>query len=205
MSAEIVEKQDAELLIQAFLDGLIDFAGAIAGADQVEGGDVWKGDRLDQLTGVPFVIVGGTFREGYLRDGKSTDYVSLECVVADADTLAKKAVKMEGKDFAPKQIVRINDGGTGIRRQIVSYLHQRGYISVAKGDIIEVGKLGESSFDLPVSAWDDYSIGSLTFDNDGGTIYDFVIPGLLYAPRGVRSSTYKSDITGQNVTTRYLA
>ncbi len=80
------------------------------------------------LIGVPFIIIGITFRYGGLfADRRPRDYVSVEAVT---------------KDNAP---IVFNDGSTGIRRQLVQYLGSVGLLpngNVEDPDTVIVGVEG---------------------------------------------------------------
>jgi len=182
----------------------------MAEADVVEGSDLFTGDMLSQLEGVPFVILGGTFRTGFVREVKGQkykgDYVSLEILLGDEKAFAARGVSLDGKAFQPLQVARFNDGSTGVRRQIVSYLAAKGYIQVSDTPLDEIGtaggKMGDSEFDIPVNYWKDVMQGDLRFDIEGDSVYDFKIPRGLSCPRGLRSSEYRNEF-GDGVT-RYL-
>ena len=113
-----------------------------------------EGFRLvekNDLIGVPHVIIGMTYREGFPRNGAVGDYVSIEAVVADKDTLDTPPVKsmMAGTDvtvFGNEPVV-YNDSGTGIRRVLTELLQDAGLIDVGKprGD--------ENPFDKPYQFW----------------------------------------------------
>jgi len=209
MSSDIVVKQDARELAELLIGGQISFAEATSGADAIDSGQLYTGEDLDHLKGVQFAVVGGTFREGYEREigGAKVkgDYVSLECIIGDEKAL--KGVDLDSKPFGPLDVIRINDGSTGIRRQIVKYLHMRKLIAVVPDgvELTESGALGDSTYDLPVGMWSDVHVGEVTFGEGGEATYEFTIPGLFLVKRGVRSSTYKAAKTGKMVTTRFLA
>lgn len=209
MSTDIIAKQDARELAELLIGGQISFAEATSNSDAIDSGQLYTGDDLDHFKGIQFAVIGGTFREGYEREigGKkvSGDYVSLECIVGDEKAL--KGVDLDSKPFGPLDVIRINDGSTGIRRQIVKYLHMRGLIAVvADGvELRETGSLGESTYDIPVGMWANVYHGDLQVDEKGNATYEFTIPGLFLVKRGVRSSTYKAEKTGKMVTTRFLA
>src|SRR5580658_7466250 len=76
----------------------------------------------DMLIGVPHIVVGLTFRDGY-TDGKiQGDYVSVEAVIADKGTMEAPQVRHQLPSpllVYPNEAVVYNDGGTGIRRELV--------------------------------------------------------------------------------------
>lgn len=147
-----------------------------------------RGFRLihkDQLIGVPHVIVGVTYREGFPRNGMPADYVSLECVVADKDTMESSPVRhMLPSDLSVfgNEPVVYNDSGTGIRRTLTELFHNIGLIDVGnvKGD--------ENPFDKPYQQWKDgadRAISGIVADADG-------VPFRYIAFRGLRESNYES-------------
>jgi len=86
-----------------------------------------RGFRLlgkDALIGVPHIVIGVTYREGFPREGKAGDYVSVEAVVADAKTLASNPIKHQlpmppdQLSVYPNECVVYNDSGTGVRRYL---------------------------------------------------------------------------------------
>jgi hypothetical protein len=101
-----------------------------------------RGFRLiekDALIGVPFVIIGLVYRDGFPRNGKAGDYVSVEAVTADARTMETPVVRAQmGREptvFGNEPVV-FNDSSTGVRRQVTELLHSSGIINVgAKADI----------------------------------------------------------------------
>lgn len=148
-----------------------------------------RGFRLvqkEQLIGVPHVIVGVTYRPGYVQqNGQESDYVSLEAVVADKDTLESNPVKHMLPDslevFGNEPVV-YNDGGTGIRRYLTELFHNVG--------IIDVGKVkgDENPFDRPHQQWDsgaERATTGIVADHDG-------VPFRFIAFRGLRKSDYES-------------
>lgn len=208
-TAPVVPAEEFDIL-DLIRSGQISFSEAVAEADVVEGSDLFTGDMLSQLAGVPFVILGGTFRSGFVREVKGKkytgDYVSLEILMGDDAAFTARGISLDGKAFRPLQVVRFNDGSTGVRRQMVSYLAAKGYIQVSDTPLDEIGtaggKMGDSEFDIPVSYWKDVMIGDLRFDVESNAIYDFKIPRGLSCPRGLRESAYKNE-NGDGLT-RYL-
>ena len=200
----------------AILAGEFDFENAAAGATEVESSlgadiDLFKGEKLDSLRGVPFLIVGGTYREKFM-DGKKTDFVTVIAVIASEKVLESRRVRVTGKEpWFPLQTFGINDGSTGIRRQLTSILHNEGHaVVVEEGTVIkESGSLGECSWDTRVSEWDKYNIGEYSEKVDKATgvmlgTWDFALEKGIYCPRGIRTSTYRNK-WNKDVTTRYLA
>jgi hypothetical protein len=187
----------------------VEFAAAIEAADEIQSSgldiDLLKDDRLDELKGVPFLVVGGSFREKVI-DEKLTDFVTVIAMVADEAKLKSRHIQWENKRFHPMMTFGFNDGGTGVRRQLVAWLHEKDYISVTSDEIVESGTLGQCSYDKKLSEWDAHRIGELTYRKKNGTTiatWEFMLEKGLFAPRGIRTSTYK-DQFGKDRTTRYL-
>lgn len=148
-----------------------------------------KGFRLVQkadLLGVPHVIIGVTYREGYTRaDKKPGDYVSIEAVVADKATLesspVRHALPRELTVWGNESIV-YNDGGTGIRRELTQMFHSLGLIDVG------TPKKNENPFDRPYQEWvkgADLATTGIEADAEG-VAFRFV------CMRGLRKSEYES-------------
>lgn len=144
-------------------------------------------DTKDHLIGVPHVITAITYREGYTgQNGEQGDYISLEGVVADKDTLASSPVKHYlPVDMAvyPNEAVVYNDGGTGIRRSVTQLLHEIGLIDVgpAYGD--------ENPYDKPYQRWAsgaERATTGITSDLNGEPFRYVII-------RGLRRSDYDSQ------------
>lgn len=104
-----------------------------------------------RLLGVPHIITRVTYRPGI----EERDYVSVEAVVADVDTL-KYEIKRgripnvaEYADLAveAEEHIVYNDGSTGVRRQLTHLLHNMG--------LIEVPDVGQDLgiFDTPYDGW----------------------------------------------------
>lgn len=200
---------------EAILNSDVDFEGAIQNAYEIESSgldvDIFKDEKLDSLVGVPFLIVAGTYRERF-ADDKLSDFVTMLAIIADENTLAKRHVRVRGDEpWFPMQTIGINDGSTGIRRQLTAILHAQGAIRVIEEGsvLVESGGRGEVSYDRLVSQWDDWSGGEHTIkvDKNSGrelSTFDFALENGIYCPRGIRLSTYKNKY-GKMTTTRYLA
>jgi hypothetical protein len=139
------------------------FTDLVSDADFIKGADL---KAKEDLVGIPFIITLARFNQG---KGKS-DFVSLEAVTAD------------------DQAIVLNDGSTGIRRQVVAYLTAKGLIDPGRGD--EGGQ--DSRYDKPAAAW-----------VKGGDQSAEGFPVKLVASRGLRDSAY--DYQGEIVHTFYLA
>lgn len=185
--------------------------------------DIFKDEKLDSLEGVPFLVMGGTFREAYNQQGNLSDFVTLTCIIADEKTLEARRIRVTGKElWFPGSTIGINDGSTGIRRQIVSYLYNCGAIMpVESGSVIkEEGPRGECTWDRLVSEWEfagtaDHNVSDEEGEKDRRekklhkksgkelTLWDFQLPKGLLAPRGIRISRYPGPFR-KEITTRYL-
>jgi len=157
-----------------------------------------RGFRLVEkadLENVPHVIVGVTYRPGYVVNGKQGDYVSVEAVVADKETLNSNPIKHllpETVRVYGNEPVVYNDGSTGIRRSLTELFQAIGLIDVGKA------VKDENPFDRPYSDWKegaDQAITGFTADKDGEK-FRFVVA------RGLRRSDYEWQ--GQPATTYYL-
>lgn len=121
-------------------------------------------DKKD-LLGLPFIITGVTFRYARVNDKKeAVDYVSLEAV-----TMHNAAIVL-------------NDGSTGVRRQVVQYLQSLGAIDegVDADAVVATDPETPIEFDL-VNASDLHP---------------------LRCPRGLRKSDYENEFGA--ATTYYL-
>lgn len=152
-----------------------------------------RGFRLvekDDLIDIPHVVIAVTYREGYLREenGKQVqgDYVSVEAVVADAQTLmspqVRSKVDVDSLAVYPNEAVVYNDGGTGIRRELTKLFDDIG--------MIDVGGTGddERRYDRPYSLWregGDAAQAGFTVDRNGEKFRYFSL-------RGLRKSEYDS-------------
>jgi hypothetical protein len=182
--------------------------------DVVEGSDL-ESDK-EMLVGVPFIITKVFFRDGkFLRAGESmpADFVSVEIVTAPAHSPLWRKVERkrasypgipEETEIGPDEQIVINDSSTGIKRQVVQYLHAKKLITVGDPD---------KNFDETVPR--DYSdlsgvLGTSPFDADrvtlleGSSAAEKGISVRLKCPRGMRVSTYENDFTPEGKTF-YLA
>jgi hypothetical protein len=179
---------------------------ATAGAYTAFGADLEKGEML---IGVPFLLVKATFRPGdYLNSvtGTKGAYVSLDAIIApqrDLDkALARKRITAEQHaSLDPGEQIIFNEGGTGVYRQIVKFLHDTGRITFAS-DLPEGGAYGESCLDTPIGEWDVDQSAEFRRDDDERPTVAFSIR--LLCPRGLRSSEYENEATKTGLT-RYIA
>lgn len=171
--------------------------------DEIEGADLER-DK-EALQGIPFIITSVTFRDGVKRDSKPTNYVSVELTVADRATLfgrvkAGRVSQEQAARVDPDSQLVINDGGTGICRQLVQYLAAKNLITVPDGP--EGGTMGESRYDIHYGQWGYSSPAMAEVVANGGD------PGFtvrLLCGRGLRSSQYEAEATGTDATTWYIA
>lgn len=123
----------------------------------------------ESLVGVPFFVTGVKFNPGK----NNSDFCSLE-------------ITPQGMDPGV-----INDGGTGIRRQIVQMLVTKGIVDV--GDAVIDPASGEkfNPLDNPISLW---RKGNESAHDPGFGPFNFLIP------RGTRVSTYVHPTEGDSAT-----
>lgn len=179
-----------------------DWASTTAGADKVFGHDLAKNEMLDALVGVPFLIHHLTFRAGAMRGTppEQADYVSVECVIAPETELRRRKIDPASLPFESEATVVFNDGSTGIYRQLVMYLTEKGFITLPDGET--EGGLGATIYDLPAAKWAGIHAG-VTEDNDGHL--DYSVNVRLICPRGIRRSEYPNAyVPGEDAVTRYL-
>lgn len=150
-----------------------------------------KGFRLvenkSELIGVPFIVIGLIFRPGFPRAGGEGDYLSLEAVIADKDTLNSYPIRaqlpkpVEELAVWPNEPIVFNDGSTGIRRQMAELLHGAGLINVGKP------RKDENPFDRPYQMWEAGAELATTgiVASPTGEKFRYV------APRGLRRSDYE--------------
>jgi hypothetical protein len=138
--------------------------------------------KPEQLLGEPFVITGIHWRYSDVSD---RGYVSLTCVAKDDGAVV------------------INDGSTGIRRQILTYCVQKGWASP-----IEQEDGSQPDGDSPYEDFDWDLPAEVRFDQNGNRIVS-ITDVKLHAPRGTRVSEYKwldeSDGREKPGSTWYLA
>jgi hypothetical protein len=171
------------------------FVNLLGDADVIEGYTLETEKR--NLIGVPFIITSVTVRDGVAKSKTElTNYVSAECVVADSTTLARlldmgRISREQHGRIIPEEGIVINDGSTGIGRQLITYLDAKGIIQCPEGP--EGGEAGESRYDVYRAQWlkgYDPAIGDMRFE----------LPRGLACPRGLRVSEYQSALYGDSVT-----
>jgi hypothetical protein len=155
-----------------------------------------RGFRLvdkSALVAVPHVIIGVTYRPGYPRaDKEPGDYVSVEAVVANKETLySPQVIQMlrKGQGKGPDDLevwgnesVVYNDSGTGIRRTLTELFDEIGIINVGSpnGD--------ENVYDRQYQMWadgEDRATSGIVADLNGE-------PFRYTAWYGLRRSDYES-------------
>lgn len=160
-------------------------------------------DVADQanLEGIPFAIVEITVRDGKPRDKKPTNYASLCVVTADVATLThriRSGFLKADWPLSPNTTYVINDGSTGIYRQVIAFLHEKAKLI----DIGPVGKetgggVGESPYDRYRGEW----VRGKEEAEKG-----FHGRPIWLCPRGLRRSEYVNESTGSDgATTWYIA
>ena len=178
-------------------------------ADEIEGYDLLRDEALYDLVGIPFIGYRVVFRDGIQRKGSPwrDDYASLELRIAPSNvvmaTITRIQARRKSLNVAPltmgqvtslpgEQVV-INDGSTGIYRQMVQYLVAKEHITLPEGE--EAGEKGDSIYDLPRSQW-----LSGADKASGG------IDIALRCARGLRFSEYRNEYTGDDeARTWYIA
>jgi hypothetical protein len=179
-----------------------------------------KDENKYALLGVPFVIVGIVFQKpSDDPDMEIKDWVSLECVLGgteDIEVNAKTGWIPNCRSYAgwhdsypqylPEEEFVLNDGGKGIRREIVNALHKNGHI-VLGGDLTGTPRDGDQcwtdwhSFAQSEVRKDDNDeemlVPSFHKSRDGGQLIIPVIRGLRAskdpkAPAGYSDTFYLS-------------
>jgi hypothetical protein len=152
------------------------FADLAAGADFIPSRTLVKSG---ELIGVPFVITSATFRPA--EPGRARGYVSLEITTSDNHDLV------------------INDGSTGIRRQVVTYCQMKGYLTgPADPDMVVTAKDADVGGDFgPVTV-------TLAASADKSEAYIAIEGFRLLASQGIRVSEYSSPEFG-DASTAYLS
>lgn len=173
------------------------FADLVDGADIAQGGDLLKGeDPKADLIGIPFIITRLVFRDGTKEKGGTIrNYVSVELMTADEATYtARKRFMPDKPEFPPNTMLVVNDGSTGVCREMVAYCHEKGFINVGTFDKTG-GAMGESPFDRYRTAW----VSPVTVaDVITGKTPEVTVDVRFYCPRGLRVSEYENDYTASD-------
>lgn len=210
-----LEKQPTGQLqeYQEYIPGKQSWDDLVSESTQVLGFDLTKDEYLDNLVGVPFIILRATFTQGFMRGQVQAAKVSCECLVAPKLDLHKIAQMRSANDLPaltdpelelpqPSATIVFNDGSTGIYRQVVEHLEMTGRITLPDGE--RNGRMGETVLDLPPSGWarihdeEEFWIDDSGFMRYRGNMR-------FMAPRGLRISKYPSDYNPSGGKTRYLA
>lgn len=154
----------------------------------------------EDLRGVPFIITGARF-----QPGKGGDFVSLECTAADKRTLqiavGQKRTFIQSVDLLPvvgdEEFV-INDGSTGIRRQVVEWLDSVGLITINRDWDFKAAEK-TSVFDQPILNKREEPVWLAGVEAALAGFADL----RFLAPRGTRISEYTYQ--GDTAMTCYLA
>jgi hypothetical protein len=179
-------------------------------ADEVDGHDLLKDEGLEDAVGVPFLAFKAIYRDGIQRKGVKyrDDYCSLEFRVAPARTILAGLGRIQSRRASygvqpltteqlanlPGEQLVVNDGSTGLYRQITEYLAAKQKITLPAGP--ESGEKGTCVYDLPRSQW----LTGADEATDGIEIQ-------LRCSRGLRYSKYPSEFLpeGELATTWYIA
>lgn len=202
-----------------------DFDTLAEDAITLPGHDLVKDDELDALVGVDFIITRVNFREGLKRRDDNTwlkefpahengAYVSLELVTNPVMVISninrartasglQPIQTLDALGFDPGAHFVINDGSTGIYRQIVAFLAMTRYIEIPGGqDPIVEGPSGHTALDTIPEEWPNIFAGDVKFAASGFQTYTANVR--LRCRRGIRVSEYHSDFNPDSKT-RYLA
>lgn len=185
--------------------------------DLVQGSEVYQLRGLtlvakDDLIGIPHIIT----RVTYWTPTAIGDFVSLEAVVADDDTMnyairrgwVPGVTERSQIPLRANEHIVYNDGSTGIRRQITEMLDSFGMIVIGdKGPAPYTvdKKVYNSRFDLPWSEWDSF---------EGSRVHgDHVVPSIgtnhagnalaILVGSGLTVSEYSNEFS-DNARTFYL-
>jgi hypothetical protein len=136
---------------------------------------------LTLLEHVDFIIKAATFRKGDITPKGHTeprDYVSLEIMIDPVKRF-----------MFPRGYLVLNDGSTGIYRQIVKALSERGRITLPD-NLQEEGDANTTRFDVG-------------FTDDDGNALTFTAVNIR-CPDGIEFSRYKNE-DGSDAVTPYIA
>jgi hypothetical protein len=204
----VTESTHAASLVHA-AQATVDEWWATPEADEVEGYDLLRDEALFDIVGLPFLASNVIYRDGIQRPNVPyrDDYASVELRIAPSAVVLRDLNRIQArrKSFnvapltvdqaasLPGQQFVLNDGSTGLYRQITEYVAAKELIKLPDGEI--EGSKGESILDLPRSQW-----------LSGAEEASAGLPILLRCSRGVRYSRYKNEYTGDKwAVTWYLA
>lgn len=187
---------------------MMSFSDMLGEAVEVQGNQLVKDDIADELVGVPFLITRVVFRPGKVDPHDKTRrlaYVSCESVIADEAYIARRKINLDAKPFLPNDHIVVNDGSTGIYRQVLAVMESQGFIILPEGPV--AGPKGETRYDTPPSEWVEMPAGEAWMaeatSDDAGFLY-YAADVRIFAPRGLRLSEYGNEYT-EDGKTRYLA
>jgi hypothetical protein len=183
------------------------------------------------LLGIPFVIVGLRFQDVMRTERGWRDYVTIDAFVTEEDIVrdaldkgrilkspgrdAEVHTRMEDLPVKPEERILINDGSTGVRRQIVDLLERLGLVDVGHHDEQANGTLEgvKHRHDLAWSEWADPAlaadqVASSWVSANGTEIPAFRSfpdgrPLIVGAARGLTGSVYPNDMAPSGWATTY--
>jgi hypothetical protein len=183
-----------------------DWAELVSQSNEFFGADLEGGDNL---IGVPFAIVRMTFRPGDFarRDFQDLngDVVFLDLIIGpqeEIDRGVRRKRITEPVMVEAGEHLGINEGGTGVYRQMVQYLEAAQMIRLPNPDGPLDGKYGESRLDAPVRTWQYHETAVARLGERGEPTLSFNVR--LLCPRGLRASDYINEVT-KTGHTRYIA
>jgi hypothetical protein len=121
------------------------------------------------LVGVPFIIYKVVYRPKR-SELFERDWISLEMQIAPK-AVVQQAIdrrrvpnveSLEGLQVVPGEKIVVNDGSTGVRRQLTKAFHEKGVIDVG-GD----PSMGNKRFDREHTEWESCEQNELFTDDDG--------------------------------------
>lgn len=203
-----MQRTQAPLVHPVYDRNMMSFGDMVEEAVEVQGNQLVKEELADELVGIPFLITKVTFRRG-MKDSENKNrwmaYVSCEAVIADKEYLSRRKVNLDDRPFLPSDHIVLNDGSTGIYRQVVAVLESTGYIVLPDGPV--QGSKGQSRYDAPPSEWTAVNVGMTEMGEVGSANEGFLVYTAdvrIFAPRGLRLSNYSNDYSAE-AKTRYLA
>jgi hypothetical protein len=180
---------------------------AAAGAVSLGGADLLEKENLKYLERINHLVFGLDFRQGeFMDNGHDGAYVSISGRIAPLAVLRRKYKgAIEDLPFYPGDDVVYNAGDTGLYRQMVKIIADKGYIKLPD-PVIVGGKLGESTYDLNPAKWEGFDSERVVLRrNDEGGFASVHIDILISAPRGLRSSEYDGGPGIGKAATYYIA
>lgn len=204
---EIVQAENKQGTLSNPNEGL--FGDLLVGATVIRTASLEQ-DKMT-LVGVPMVITRVTYRPKAAKTERG--FVSVEAVIGDVPHIEQairrgwipNVERVDQFPFTPEELIVFNDGSTGIRRQLTILLQSAGLLDIGDrpdGD--------NSAFDRDWSAWNAYRSGTMQnvgADSEGNPV-KIEVPDFtdlrIFAPRGLRVSSYTADGIG-DATTFYLS